>query len=355
MTQINPANPVLVTGGTGYLAGVIIAKLLGKGHVVHTTVRDPDNREKLKHLEAAAAGSAGSIRYFRADLLDPAAFAPAMTDCELVIHTASPFIAHVEDPQRDLVDPAVEGTRNVLAAVNATETVKRVVLTSSCAAIYGDNSDIADMPDRRLTEAVWNTSSTLGHQAYSLSKTLAEKAAWDIVHAQSRWDLVTINPSFILGPGINPDASGESYAILTQMGNGTMAAGIPDFRIGVVDVRDVAAAHIAAGYTPEAQGRHILSAHDTGFVEISALLREHFGDRYRFGKSILPKFLVWLAGPMINPALTRKTVSRNVGIPFTADNSKSREALSITYRPLAETITEHFQQLIEAGRIKPRA
>lgn len=354
MTQINPESPILVTGGTGYLAGVIIAKLLEKGHRVHTTVRDPDNREKLKYLDEIAASAPGSIQYFKANLLDADAFAPAMAHCELVIHTASPFIAHVEDPQRDLIDPAVQGTRNVLAAVSATETVKRVVLTSSCAAIYGDNSDIADMPEGKLTEAVWNTSSSLSHQAYSLSKTLAEKAAWEIVEAQSRWDLVTINPSFILGPGINPEASGESYAILTQIGDGTMAAGIPDFKVGAVDVREVAAAHIAAGFTPEAEGRHILSGHNTGFVEMSALLRAHFGSSYKFGKSTLPKFMVWLVGPMINPGLTRKMVSRNVGIPFLADNTKSRTALGVTYRPLSETLTEHFQQLIEAGRIKPR-
>ncbi len=351
MTAINPDAPILVTGGTGYLAGVIIAQLLDAGHTVHATVRDPDKRDRLAALDALAATSPGSIRYFRADLRDPEAFGPAMTGCELVIHTASPFIAHVADPQRDLVDPAVEGTRNVLTAANATESVKRVVLTSSCAAIYGDNADIAAMPERKLTEAVWNTSSSLRHQAYSFSKTLAERAAWEIAGAQSRWDLVTINPSLILGPGIDPMTSGESYALITQIGDGTMAAGIPDFRIGAVDVRDVAAAHIKAGFTPQAEGRHILSAHNTGFVEMSAVLRDHFGSDYKFGKSILPKFLVWLAGPMINPALTRKMVSRNVGIPFIADNAKSRTALGMTCRPLQATLTEHFQQLIDAGRI----
>ena len=340
-----------MTGGTGYLAGVIIAQLLDNGHTVHTTVRDPDNAEKLRPLSEIAAASPGTLRYFKADLLDAAAFAPAMAGCELVIHTASPFIAHVKDPQRDLIDPAVQGTRNVLAAADATETVKRVVQTSSCAAIYGDNSDIKDMPEKMLTEAVWNTTSTLSHQAYSLSKTLAERAAWEMAQAQSRWDLVTINPSFILGPGINPDATAESYSLLTQIGDGTMASGIPDFRVGAVDVREVAAAHIAAGFTPEAEGRHIVSGHNTGFVEISAILRDHFGKRYKFGKSVLPKFMVWLIGPMINPALTRKMVTHNIGIPFIADNAKSRNALGIEYRPLAETVIGHFQQLIDAGRV----
>ncbi|WP_339335970.1 NAD-dependent epimerase/dehydratase family protein [uncultured Maricaulis sp.] len=353
MTVINPDAPILVTGGTGYLAGVIISQLLDEGHTVHATVRDPSNTGKLQHLNARAEASPGQIRYFKADLRDTDAFAPAMAGCELVIHTASPFSSHVAAPQRDLVEPAVEGTRNVLAAAKATDSVRRVVLTSSCAAIYGDNSDIAGMPEGKLTEAVWNTSSSLGHGAYSLSKTLAEREAWTLAGEQSRWDLVTINPSLILGPGIDPQTRGESYSLMTQMGNGTMANGIPDFRIGVVDVREVAAAHIAAGFTPDAEGRHILSGHNTGFIEMCGLLRASFGTGYRIGKGRLPKALVWLVGPMINPGLTRKMVSRNVGIAFIADNTKSQVRLGVRYRPLAETVTDHFRQLIESGRIKP--
>ena len=133
-----------------------------------------------------------------------------------------------------------------------------------------------------------------------------------------------------------------------------MAAGVPDFRIGVVDVRDVAAAHILAGFTPAAQGRHILSGHDTGFPEMSSVLREHFGERFGFGKSILPKFLVWLVGPMLNPGLTRKMVSRNVGIAFLADHSKSVRELGVSYRSLEETMIEFFQHLVDNGRVKPK-
>ena len=354
MTEIHSDAPILVTGATGYLAGVIIQQLLAKGHTVHAAVRDPDKTEKLQYLNAIAAETSGNIRYFKADLTTPGAYAEAMAGCELVIHTASPFTLAVDDPQRDLVDPAVGGTANVLTSANETESVKRVVLTSSCAAIYGDNADIAGMPEKKLTEAVWNTSSSLKHNPYALSKTLAEKKAWEIAGQQQRWDLVTINPSFILGPGINPNLTGESYSTIVQFGDGTMAAGVPDFRIGVVDVRDVAAAHILAGFTPAAQGRHILSGHDTGFPEMSSVLREHFGERFGFGKSILPKFLVWLVGPMLNPGLTRKMVSRNVGIAFLADHSKSVRELGVSYRSLEETMIEFFQHLVDNGRVKPK-
>jgi dihydroflavonol-4-reductase len=355
MTEINSDAPILVTGATGYLAGVIIQQLLDKGHTVHAAVRDPAKTDKLQYLDAIAEASPGSIHYFKADLTTPGSYAEGMAGCELVIHTASPFTLAVADPQKDLVDPAVDGTANVLTSANETDSVKRVVLTSSCAAIYGDNADIASMPEKKLTEAVWNTSSSLKHNPYSLSKTLAEKKAWEIAEAHERWDLVTINPSFILGPGINPNLTGESYSTIIQFGDGTMAAGVPDFRIGVVDVRDVAAAHVLAGFTPSAKGRHILSGHDSGFPEMSKILREHFGDRFGFGKSILPKFLVWLVGPMLNPGLTRKTVSRNVGIDFIADHSKSVRELGVSYRPLEETMIDFFQHLVENGRVKPRS
>jgi nucleoside-diphosphate-sugar epimerase len=354
MTEINARAPVMVSGATGYLAGVIVQQLLEAGHVVHAPVRDPENVEKLKYLNAVAAQSPGQIRYFKADLMVDGSYTEAMQDCELVIHTASPFITHVTDPQTQLVDPAVNGTNNVLQTANDCDSVKRVVLTSSMAAIYADNVEIAGYPGGVLTEDIWNTTASLKHQPYSLSKTLAEKAAWSVAEAQDRWDLVVINPSFILGPGINPQTTGESYEIMAQFGDGTMASGAPELGIGVVDVRDVARAHLLAGYTPAAKGRHITSGHNSGFPQIAAILRGHFGKRFKFPKSTSPKFLIWLIGPMLNAALTRKIVTRNVGYAFNADNSKGIRELGMQYRPLEETIIEFFQHLVDAGRVKPR-
>lgn len=354
MTEINKEAPVLVTGATGYLAGVICQQLLQAGHTVHATVRDPSKTEKLSHLNAVAAGSPGTIRYFAADLEKAGSFDEAMAGCELVIHTASPFAMRVKDPVADLIRPAVAGVTHVLEAANRTDTVKRVVQTSSCAAIYGDNADLADAPGGVLTEEIWNTTSSEDHAAYSYSKLLAEKKAWEMAGAQERWDLVVINPSFILGPGINPDATGESYSLLIQMGDGTMASGVPDIGMGVVDVREVATAHIRAGFTPDAEGRHILSGTNSSFPEMAKVLRDHYGDKFRFPKSTMPKFLVWLVGPMINSGITRRYVSRNVGWPWKADNSKSREKLGIEYRPMSETLIDFYEHLIAGGRLKPR-
>lgn len=344
--------PVLVTGATGYVAGWIVQQLLEQGRTVHASVRDPDNQDKLRALNALAKTLPGQIRLFKADLLEQGSFAQAMRGCEVIFHTASPFVIRVDDPQRDLVDPAVLGTRNVLQEANRTDTVTRVVVTSSCAAIYGDNADVAEAPGRVLTEGVWNTSSSLQHQPYSYSKTLAEQEAWAIAERQDRWRLVTVNPSLVLGPAIDPNAAGESISLMRQLGDGTMRIGVPDYGIGVVDVRDVATAHLAAAFLPEAAGRYITCGHNSNFPEVARILRENFGDKFPFPRSTLPKGLVWLVGPLADKSLTRKVISRNVGWPFKADNTKSRDELGMSYRPLTSSVVDMFQQMLDAGNLK---
>lgn len=349
MTQIDKSRPVLVTGATGYVAGWLVKRLLEDGLTVHAAVRDPDNAEKLKYLNAIAEDSPGQIRYFASDLLQEGSYAEAMRDCELVYHTASPFAMSVADPQRDLVDPAVKGTRNVLETACQTPTVKRVVVTSSVVAIYGDNIDLKDSVTGKFTEQDWNTTSSLDHNPYSFSKVQAEKAAWEIAESQQQWDLVTINPGLVIGPGINPHATSESFNLMKNFGNGKMRFGVPDYGMGIVDVRDVAEAHVKAGFTPAASGRYLTSGHNSSFPEMARPLRKAFGRRYPFPRFTSPKPLVWLFGPLLDSTLTRTSVSRNVGHPFVGDNRKSVEELGMTYRPHDESIVEFFQQLVDTG------
>jgi len=188
MLNIDKTKPVLVTGATGYVAGWIVKRLLDEGVIVHAAVRDPADYKKIKHLNDLALKTHGKIHFFKADLLDQGSYEEAMNGCEIVFHTASPFTLNISDPQKDLVDPAVLGTQNVLDAANKTTSVKRVVLTSSCAAIYGDTADKESVPNGVFTEEHWNTTSSLDHQPYSFSKTAAEKAAWSIANTQSRWN-----------------------------------------------------------------------------------------------------------------------------------------------------------------------
>ncbi len=349
MKTIDTKKPVLVTGATGYVAGWLVKRLLEEGLTVHAAVRDPENKEKLKYLDAIAKEAKGKITYFKSDLLEEGSYAEAMEGCELVFHTASPFTMDVKDPQKELVEPAKLGTRNVLEQANKTASVKRVVLTSSCAAIYGDNADLKDTPNGVFTEDIWNSSSSLKHQPYSYSKTQAEQEAWRINKEQNRWDLVVINPSLVLGPAINPNAvTSESFNIVKQFGNGTMKAGAPNIGMGGVDVREVAEAHFKAGFTPEAKSRYIVSGHNSTFLEMAETLLPKYGDQYPIPKKAMPKWLLWLVGPAINKAITRKYISRNVGLPFKADNSKSVKELGINYRPLEESMNDMFRQLIDA-------
>jgi nucleoside-diphosphate-sugar epimerase len=349
--MIDQTKPVLVTGATGYVAGRLVEKLLKEGITVHAAVRTPDNKEKTKYLDELAEKLPGSIKYFKADLLDEGSFDEAMKGCELVFHTASPFVRSVKDPQKDLVDPAKKGTRNVLEAANRTDSVKRVVVTSSCAAIYGDGKDVLSMPNQELKEDIWNTSSSLDHQPYSFSKTEAEREAWKMAEAQDKWDLVTVNPSFVLGPGINPFGTSESFAIMKQIGNGDFKMGAPEFNIGCVDVRDLAEAHYQAGMKPEAKGRYIVSGENSGFGQLAGMIKEKYPN-YPIGTRKLPKFMIWLLAPTVG--MTRKEVKLNVGFPWKANNSKSINELGITYRPLKDTVTEFFGQLVDAGAIEKK-
>ena len=209
--------------------------------------------------------------------------------------------------------------------------------------------DLKNTPNNIFTEDIWNTTSSIEHGAYSYSKTLAEQEAWKINKAQNRWDLVVINPSLVMGPAINPHAvTSESFKLVKQFGDGSMKSGVPKMGWGVVDVRDLAVAHFQAGFVPEAQGRHIASGHNTSYLGMAKALETKFGNKYPIPKKEMPKWLIWLMGPMINKVITRTFVSRNMGYPWIGDNSKSKKELGVAYRPLEETMTDMFQQLIDA-------
>ncbi|MFZ6052480.1 NAD-dependent epimerase/dehydratase family protein [Halocola ammonii] len=353
MTEIDKTKPVLVTGATGYVAGWLVKKLLEEGLTVHAAVRDPKNEKKSAHLRKLAEKADGNIKFFKSDLLVEGSYAEAMKGCELVFHTASPFTSDFDDPQKELIDPAVNGTTNVLEEATRTDSVKRIVLTSSCAAIYTDAIECKEAPNGKLTEEIWNTTASLDYQPYSYSKTLAEKKAWEINKAQNRWDLVTINPSLVMGPPLNPGATtSESFSLLKQLGDGTMKMGVPNVGIGLVDVRDVADAHFAAGFTPKASGRYITSAHNTNFLELGKSLQPRFGDSFPVPKKALPKWVAVLFGPMMDSSISRKFLRNNVNVEWKADNSKIKNELGIHFRPLRETMEDGFQVLVDEGILK---
>jgi nucleoside-diphosphate-sugar epimerase len=352
MKTIDKSKPVLVTGANGYVASWLVKKLLDEGLTVHAAVRNPNNEKKIAHLNKLAEGSKGTLKFFSGDLMKPGSYKEGMEGCELVYHTASPFTSNYKDAQKELIDPAVNGTANVLNSAKEVDSVKRVVVTSSCAAIYTDAIDSVNAPGGVLTEEVWNTSASLDYQPYSYSKTLAEKKAWEIEKSQTQFDVVTINMSLVMGPALNTGNQSESMNILKMFADGQMKMGAPEIGIGLVDVRDVAEAHFRAGFTPEANGRYITSAHNSSMLEMGTVLLPKYGDKYPLPKKALPKWLLMLVGPMTNKLFTWRYIRNNVNIPWNADNSKIKKELGITFRPLKETMEDSFQVLIDEGIIK---
>ncbi|MGB5813146.1 MAG: NAD-dependent epimerase/dehydratase family protein [Polyangiales bacterium] len=346
MTDLASHPAFAVTGASGYAASWVVYELLRRGATVRATVRDPGNSTKCAHLSEMDAQLPGTLQLVKADLLDPGSFDDAVSGAGTVIHTASPFIVgKVNDPQAQLIAPAVAGTRNVLESVNRETSVDKVVLTSSVAAIYGDNWDLRGVPGGKFTEQQWNTTSSAQHQPYSYSKTLAEKEAWKLCNAQGRWKLATINPGFVLGPSKTSRADSESIKFMRDMLRGRYKFGAPPLCFGVVDVRDVAKAHVEAAVRP-VEGRFILVSESKTFLEMGGLLRSRVGGKHPFPKGLIPTPMLYLFGPP--QGFSWKFLRGNAGHAIDFDNSRSREELGIDYIPVEDTLAEHAEQLIAA-------
>lgn len=337
----------MLTGGTGYIGAWVTSMLLDKGYHVRLTVRDKSKTEKYAALKAHAESAPGTLELFEADLLKPGSYHEAAKGADSIIHMASPFTLRFKDAQKDLIEPAVNGTRNVLEAASASGTVQKVVLTSSVAAVHGDNIDMKEQGLSSFDESHWNTSSTPSHQPYSYSKVMAEKEAWKIQKNQSDWKLVVINPSFVVGPALDTSSDSESLEFMKNMLGGKFAMAAPELYFGFVDVRDVAKAHILALESPTAEGRHILAERTAGVIEMAGLIRQNFGDRFKLPTSPAPKWLLYLVGWMFGAK--PKFVSRNVGYPIALDTAKSKSSLGLTYRPLSDTLKDMVAQMSKDG------
>lgn len=333
---------ILVTGGTGYIGSWVVKGLLENGHTVRLTVRNKNKKDKYQFLVNMANTSEGSIEIWEADLLKHGSFDEATKGCDLIAHLASPFILNVNDAQEDLMYPAVKGTINVLEAANKSNSVKKVVLTSSIVAVYGDNIDMKNQNLSIFTEEHFNNSSSLSHQPYSFSKIQAEKKAWEIVKKQSNWELVVMNPSFVMGPSLTQSSRSESLKMMTEILLGKYKSGVPELYFGYVDVRDVAKAHIF-GLENNAEGRHILAERVTDMLSFINIIKEHYGNTYKLPSSFVPKWLLCLLGGLFG--ITRKFVKNNVGIPIKLNTSKSKEKLKLEYIPLEQTVKNMVEQM----------
>lgn len=336
---------VCVTGASGFIASHVVDQLLRGGYRVRGTVRDPGDAAKTAHLRALAEDSGGELELVAADLTEPGAFDEAVRDCPWVCHTASSVRLHAKDPQREIVDVAVDGTTNVLKSVAAAGQARRVVLTSSIAAVIDEEK----LQGHTFTEEHWNESARVDVNPYPLSKTLAERAAWDFVKAQPEgegFDMVVINPAWVIGPVMAKVHGRSSPSAIRDLLTGKFPLA-PKLGLNCVDVRDVALAHVRALQRPQAEGRFIISNRGTDMTTMAKLLRQTFpgGKAPRFA---MPNPLMYVVA-IFDKRITWAFLRRNLGPATRIDNRKSREVLGIEYRPVEESVRATGQSFIDLG------
>jgi dihydroflavonol-4-reductase len=352
--DVNAKTIILVTGGSGFVSLHCIAQALAAGYKVRTTIRSDSKKQNvLKGLKNAQPPvDASKVEFVIADLLKDEGWIEAVKDVSLVLHVASPFPGVQPKDENELIRPAVDGTLRVLKAAKASGTVKRVVVTSSNAAIsYG-----VDYKDGKVfTEDDWSDPEGKGAYItpYAKSKTLAERAAWDFIEREGgHLELTVVNPVGIFGPALLLPCESTTVGIIQQMMQGKLPA-VPDISFGVVDVRDVASLHLLAAIKPEAKGQRYSCVAGTGksvhFAEIGTILRAGLGDKAsKVPTRTMPNILVKLLS-FVMPQL--KTITHELGKKKEQSNEKAK-SLGWNPRSNEEAIVSCGQALIDAGICK---
>ncbi|XP_014499798.1 cinnamoyl-CoA reductase 1-like [Vigna radiata var. radiata] len=316
---------VCVTGASGYIASWLVKFLLERGYTVNATVRDPSDPRKVDHL-LSLDGAKERLHLFKANLLEEGSFDSAVQGCHGVFHTASPFFLSSKDPQGELLDPALKGTMNVLKSCVKSRTLKRVILTSSIAAVaYNGKPQTPDV----VVDETWFSDADFCRRNgkwYNLSKTLAEEIAWKFAK-ENNIDLVTINPAMVIGPLLQPELNTSAAAVLNFFNGGETYRNVIS---GWVDVKDVANAHILAYENDSANGRYCLVGRVTHNSVIVNMLRDLF--------------------PTLK--LPDKCADEKLYVPIYQVSKKKANKLGIKFTPLEVSLKETVESLKEKKFIK---
>jgi nucleoside-diphosphate-sugar epimerase len=338
---------VLVTGGSGFIASRTILQLLAAGHRVRTTVRDPNREQDVRAmLKQGGVATGERLSFCVADLERDAGWLAAVTDCDYVLHLASPFPEHIPKREEELIVPARDGALRVLRAARDAG-VKRVVLTSSFAAVgYGHPPQQAP-----FDETSWTRVEGDDVRPYVKSKTLAERAAWDFIEAEGgNLELCAINPVGVFGPVLGPDYS-TSILVVQRMMDGQIP-GCPRMYFGVVDVRDVADLHIRAMTHPAAKGERFLAvAGDfVALREVARILKSRLGASAKRVRTLeLPNWVVRLAA-LRDPAV--KQILPELGKTKNATSDKARRLLNWAPRSTEDAVVATAESLLQLGLLK---
>ncbi|KAI0076359.1 NAD-P-binding protein [Panus rudis PR-1116 ss-1] len=337
-----PSGKVLVSGANGFVATWVVKNLLDQGYSVRGTVR---SQSKIPHLQKIFGSYGDKVEFVVVeDITKPGAFDEYVKDVDAIEHTASPFHYNFEDPN-DYIHPAVNGTTSILeSALKHGKNVKRVVVTSSVAAVF-----TVGLPEERtFSEKDWNERSIKeveekGKQAnagdkYCASKTLAEKAAWAFVERNKgaiQWDLVTINPPYVFGPVIHEVPEPSALNTSVDMVYRNVFKGEADketiatFSGSWVDARDVAEAHVQALKKEEAGGnRFVNSAGEFTYQDIINAAR-------KFDSSV----------PAGNPDFDPSKFKHAIHF----DSKKSKEILGLKYHTLEQTTKDMLDDFVAKG------
>ncbi|GMH42956.1 hypothetical protein BSKO_10878 [Bryopsis sp. KO-2023] len=345
--DVEPAT-VCVTGATGYIAAPVIARLLAAGHTVRATCRDPSADAKLKHLKALP-GANERLMLFKADLEKEGAFDAPMEGCRFVIHTAAVVRMQAKKGREraELIDPSLNGVKNVLGSVNRCKDVEKVILTSSVAAVVGDHWERGK--NHVYTENDWNTSCTDTYLPYHQAKKVSEEMARDIAKAQSRWTLVVLNPCLVCGPPLG-NMKCESVGFMRKILNGSYGGLLPNVTYCVVDVDDVAAAHTLAMVKEGAEGRYLITNESLTFGRYVGLLRKRWSD-FKLPWLSIPYFILWIFSFFMK-GLDMNLMGAIYGKVPHFDNSKSKKELGLTYIDTETSQNDMVEAMIALGIVK---
>jgi dihydroflavonol-4-reductase len=338
------AGTVLVTGGSGYIGGWCVIALLQQGYTVRTTVRNLSREGQVRAALGKAVEIGDRLSFHAADLMSDAGWDEAAAGCDYVLHVASPLgVAEPKDPN-ELIIPAREGAQRVIgAAIKAG--VKRVVQTSSVAA----TSKPVGSPDSVSDETQWTDPALPKVSAYAQSKTLAERAAWDLIASSGgATTLATVNPTLVLGPVLGHDFS-ESVQVVERLVTGRVP-GLPRLGFNIVDVRDVADLHLRALTAPQAAGQRFIAAGAYAWMaDLATMLREKLGEGgAKVPTRKVPDFVIRLAG-LFDKDLG--SVTPGLGLKHDFSSAKAQQMLGWKPRPTEETVLDCARSLIAEGAV----
>ena len=336
---------VVVTGASGYIGSHIVANLLSKGSRVRATVRDAKDPDRVNHLTAMEVAKGGSLEIIEMDLLDAESVHRAMMGCSDVIHTAAAVRLTAKRPQEQIVDPSVVGTRNVLDAIDSVGSVKCLVHTSSTAAIR----PLKWQDGQILTTETWADDANLEENPYGLAKSSAERAVREWHSAKGggeRPRMVTINPCVVLGPPLSKRHLRGSVSFLMTLIRREIPFVIP-MHVSIVDVRDVAEAHVRALTMGEEAGRYLVVSGQMWFKEIARTLKAAHPD-IRVPTLQIP-YLLSLAVSIFHPRIILSWARAHLNKRLFWDASPAERELGMEWRPPKESVLDSVPPVLENG------